>query len=223
MLIDFVLIAKSLKLWLIKYCTQLQAIKEVKLSERQTSPPDYLTEADLITLMEKHGIGTGNKLSTRTLSRTVMSIGLDWVQYYKFVSFKDANYELTRWTTKINFTSESNLISRCFNSCSHQQHLSTKLRLRRVRSTAHSNHPWGRPCSRVPKNWPRSSSPSNAICRRRATGLNRVRKSQLPFCVEAHVGGVQAQVPVLRQEHRRHGSLVRSFILITSWKWEADV
>merc|ERR1719323_2882104 len=33
-------------------------IKEAKLSERQTSPPDYLTESDLITLMEKHGIGT---------------------------------------------------------------------------------------------------------------------------------------------------------------------
>lgn len=30
----------------------------MKLAERQTSPPDYLTEAELITLMEKHGIGT---------------------------------------------------------------------------------------------------------------------------------------------------------------------
>lgn len=34
------------------------SVKEVKLAERQTSPPGYLTEADLITLMEKHGIGT---------------------------------------------------------------------------------------------------------------------------------------------------------------------
>ena len=30
----------------------------MKIGERQTSPPDYLTEAELITLMEKHGIGT---------------------------------------------------------------------------------------------------------------------------------------------------------------------
>ena len=30
----------------------------VKLQERQTSPPDYLTESELITLMERHGIGT---------------------------------------------------------------------------------------------------------------------------------------------------------------------
>ena len=31
---------------------------QAKLSERQTSPPDYLTESELITLMEKHGVGT---------------------------------------------------------------------------------------------------------------------------------------------------------------------
>uniref|UniRef100_A0A8C3S8X9 DNA topoisomerase n=1 Tax=Chelydra serpentina TaxID=8475 RepID=A0A8C3S8X9_CHESE len=33
-------------------------VNEVKLLEKQTNPPDYLTEAELITLMEKHGIGT---------------------------------------------------------------------------------------------------------------------------------------------------------------------
>lgn len=32
-------------------------VGEIKLLEKQTSPPDYLTEAELITLMEKHGIG----------------------------------------------------------------------------------------------------------------------------------------------------------------------
>lgn len=37
---------------------ELVPIKDVKLSEHQTCPPDYLTEAELITLMEKHGIGT---------------------------------------------------------------------------------------------------------------------------------------------------------------------
>lgn len=31
---------------------------QCKLAERQTSPPDYLTEAELISMMEKHGIGT---------------------------------------------------------------------------------------------------------------------------------------------------------------------
>ncbi|XP_052821520.1 DNA topoisomerase 3-beta-1 isoform X2 [Octopus bimaculoides] len=33
-------------------------VSEVRLAERQTGPPDYLTESELITLMEKHGIGT---------------------------------------------------------------------------------------------------------------------------------------------------------------------
>jgi DNA topoisomerase-3 len=37
---------------------QTCAIKEVKLVEKQTCPPDYLSEAELISLMEKHGIGT---------------------------------------------------------------------------------------------------------------------------------------------------------------------
>ena len=36
----------------------LYEITEVKLEERQTSPPDYLTESELISSMEKHGIGT---------------------------------------------------------------------------------------------------------------------------------------------------------------------
>lgn len=35
-------------------------VDEIKLLEKQTSPPDYLTEAELITLMEKHGIGGEN-------------------------------------------------------------------------------------------------------------------------------------------------------------------
>ncbi|KAK6626129.1 DNA topoisomerase 3-beta-1 [Polyplax serrata] len=34
------------------------SISDVKLVECQTTPPGYLTEAELITLMEKHGIGT---------------------------------------------------------------------------------------------------------------------------------------------------------------------
>lgn len=33
-------------------------INSMKLNEGQTSPPDYLTESELITLMEHHGIGT---------------------------------------------------------------------------------------------------------------------------------------------------------------------
>lgn len=33
-------------------------ISDAKIGEYQTSPPDYLTESELITLMEKHGIGT---------------------------------------------------------------------------------------------------------------------------------------------------------------------
>ncbi|KAH8362529.1 hypothetical protein KR084_012608 [Drosophila pseudotakahashii] len=34
------------------------AINDVRLTESQTGPPDYLTESELITLMEQHGIGT---------------------------------------------------------------------------------------------------------------------------------------------------------------------
>lgn len=37
---------------------QTCSVNDVKLVERQTSPPDYLTESELISLMEKNGIGT---------------------------------------------------------------------------------------------------------------------------------------------------------------------
>lgn len=40
-------------------------IKDVKLIESQTGPPSYLTEADLISLMEKHGIGTDGNIFSR--------------------------------------------------------------------------------------------------------------------------------------------------------------
>lgn len=38
------------------YASLLSA--QVKMVEKQTCPPDYLTESELITLMEKHGVGT---------------------------------------------------------------------------------------------------------------------------------------------------------------------
>ncbi len=37
-------------------------LMQLKLSEHQTSPPGYLTESELISLMEKHSIGTASAI-----------------------------------------------------------------------------------------------------------------------------------------------------------------
>jgi DNA topoisomerase-3 len=39
-------------------------LTDVQIEERWTSPPDYLKESELITLMEKHGIGTDASMAT---------------------------------------------------------------------------------------------------------------------------------------------------------------
>jgi len=44
-------------------CPCLRYALQLKLVEKQTSPPDYLSEAELISLMEKHGIGTDASIS----------------------------------------------------------------------------------------------------------------------------------------------------------------
>ena len=50
------------------YCdTLVCSLLQLKLSEHETSPPGYLTESELISLMEKHGIGTVSALKMYAL------------------------------------------------------------------------------------------------------------------------------------------------------------
>lgn len=55
---------KSLPAEVLNRGTKLPLAREPVLAEGQTGPPDYLTEAELITAMEKHGIGTDASIPT---------------------------------------------------------------------------------------------------------------------------------------------------------------
>ena len=42
---------------------EVVSIKDVALNQGRTSPPSYLSESDLISCMEQHGIGTDASIS----------------------------------------------------------------------------------------------------------------------------------------------------------------
>ena len=50
-------------------CGDVFSVEDIRLVEKQTSPPDYLTESELISLMEKHGIGQSAQLCSAHTSR----------------------------------------------------------------------------------------------------------------------------------------------------------
>lgn len=88
---------------------------QAKLVEKQTSPPDYLSEAELISLMEKHGIGTDasipvhinnicernyvNVTSGRRLKPT--NLGIVLVHGYQKVCALTTCYSVLNWLSLI--------------------------------------------------------------------------------------------------------------------------
>ena len=60
----------------------------IELAEGSTQPPSLLTEADLITLMDKHGIGTdathAEHIET-VKNRGYIGVQVEWRQIYAFL------------------------------------------------------------------------------------------------------------------------------------------
>ncbi len=57
-----------------------------QMTEGETSPPSLLTEADLISLMDKHGIGVLTNISTRFKSHDISLLGEGSFKFVKIFS-----------------------------------------------------------------------------------------------------------------------------------------
>ena len=171
-------------------------LRAVGVRAGKTSPPGYLTEADLIGLMEQVLTSALSFFCLLTTHSLLVSLSLP---YYLLARHRDG----------------------CLHRHAHQQHLPAQLRVRGLGAHARAEPARHRARARVPQDRPGARAAARARRHRGRVREDRQRRARQGVRRRGEPRLLRAQVRVLRREDRQDGCALRGDVLAARRRGQA--